>query len=68
MNILEYKTNQVEVFQYEIMRKRLYFQYYYIIANSINGSVFGKTNIQHIKKDWQKEDNCLRRKISYYSK
>ena len=67
MNILEFKTNQVEVFQYEIMRKRLYFKYYYVIANSINGSVFAKTNNQHIKKDWQKEDNYIRRKKSYHS-
>ena len=56
MNILRLKTNQVEVFQYDIMRKSLYFKYYYIIANSVNGSVFAKTNFQHKKIDWQEND------------
>ena len=56
MNILRLKTNQVEVFQYDIMRKSLYFKYYYIIANSVNGSIFAKTNFQHKKIDWQEND------------
>ena len=56
MNILRLKTNQVEVFQYDIMRKSLYFKYYYIIANSVNGSIFAKTNFQHKKMDWQEND------------
>ena len=57
MNILEFKCNQVEVLEYNIMRKILYFQYYYIVANSINGSVFAKTNIRNKAINWQEKDN-----------
>ena len=58
-NILEFNSNQVEVLQYNIMRKALYFQYYYLIANSINGSIFAKTNLRHKKINWQEKDNFI---------
>ena len=59
MNILEFKGNQVEVLEYNIMRKTLYFQYHYLIVNSINGSVFGKTNIRNKAINWQEKDNLI---------
>ena len=49
VNILEFKENQVEILEYNVMRKTLYFQYHYLIANSLNGSVFEKTNIRSKK-------------------
>ena len=61
MHILEFKANQVEILQYNIMRKSLYFQYYYLIANSINGSVFERTNIRSKKINWQEKDNCIKK-------
>ena len=60
VNVLRVKTNTVEIFQYDIMRKSLYFKYYYLIANSSNGSVFEKTSNQQKKIDWQEIDNCIK--------
>ena len=64
-NILEFNSNQVEVLQYNIMRKALYFQYYYLIANSINGSIFAKTNLRHKKINWQEKDNFIKREKKF---
>ena len=65
MNILDFNANQVEVLQYNIMRKALYFQYYYLIANSINGSIFAKTNLRQKKINWQEKDNCIKREKKF---
>ena len=59
LNVLEFKTYQTDVLQYNIKRNMLYFNYYYIVANSINGSVFKKTNNQVKKIDFQEMDNNL---------
>ena len=59
LNILEYKTYQTDVLQYNIKRKGLFFSYYCIVSNSINGSVFMKTNKQVKKIDLQEMDNNL---------
>ena len=59
VNVLEFKTYQTDVLQYNIKRNMLYFNYYYIVANSINGSVFKKTNNQVKKIDFQEMDNNL---------
>ena len=56
---LEYKTYQTDVLQYNIKRKGLFFSYYCIVSNSINGSVFMKTNKQVKKIDLQEMDNNL---------
>ena len=66
MNILEFKANQVEILQYNIMRKALYFQYHYLIANSLNGSVFEKTNIRSKKINWQEKDNYIKKEKKYF--
>ena len=59
LNILEFKTFQTDVLQYNIKRKDLFFTYYYLVANSINGSVFVKTNKQVKKISLQDMDNGL---------
>ena len=59
LNVLEYKTYQTDVLQYNIKRKELFFTYNWIISNSINGSVFMKTNNQVKKIDFQEMDNNL---------
>ena len=59
LNVLDFKTYQTDVLQYNIKRNMLYFNYYYIVANSINGSVFKKTNNQVKKIDFQEMDNNL---------
>ena len=56
LNILEYKTYTTDVFQYNSKRKGLFFSYYYIVSNSINGSVFIKTNKRVKKIDLQEMD------------
>jgi uncharacterized protein YlzI (FlbEa/FlbD family) len=66
MNILEFKANQVEILQYNIMRKALYFQYHYLIANSLNGSVFEKTNIRSKKINWKEKDNYIKKEKKYF--
>ena len=65
MNVLEFKGNQVEIYQYNIRRKFPYFQYYFLIGNSINGSVFSVTNIRQKKIDWQEKDNNCIKKESF---
>jgi len=59
LNIIEYKTYTTDVLQYNFKRKGLFFSYYYIVGNSINGSVFEKTNKQVKKQDLQEMDNNL---------
>ena len=59
LNIIEYKTYTTDVLQYNFKRKGLFFSYYYIVSNSINGSVFIKTNKQVKKQDLQEMDNNL---------
>ena len=59
LNILEFKTFQTDVLQYNIQRKDLFFTYYYLVSNSINGSVFLKTNKQVKKISLQDMDNNL---------
>ena len=59
LNIIEYKTYTTDVLQYNFKRKELFFSYYYIVSNSINGSVFIKTNKQVKKQDLQEMDNNL---------
>ena len=59
LNIIEYKTYTTDVLQYNIKRKGLFFSYYYIVSNSINGSVFKKTNKRVNKIDLQDMDNNL---------
>ena len=59
LNVLEYKTYTTDVFQYNYKRKGLYFRYYNIVSNSINGSVFMKTNKRVKKIDLQDMDNNL---------
>ena len=65
MNILEFKDNQVEILQYDIMRKTLFFQNHYLIINSINGSIFGKTNLRHKKINWQEKDNNIKKEKKF---
>ena len=59
LNILEFKTFQTDVLQYNIQRKDLFFTYNYLVSNSINGSVFQKTNKQVKKISLQDMDNNL---------
>ena len=59
LNILEFKTFQTDVLQYNIQRKDLFFTYNYLVSNSINGSVFQKTNKQIKKISLQDMDNNL---------
>ena len=59
LNIIEYKTYTTDVLQYNFKRKGLFFSYFYIVGNSINGSVFEKTNKQVKKQDLQEMDNNL---------
>ena len=47
------------------MRNALYFQYYYLIANSINGSIFAKTNLRQKKINWQEKDNFIKREKKF---
>ena len=59
LNIIEYKTYTTDVLQYNIKRNELFFSYYCIVSNSINGSVFYKTNKRVNKINFQDMDNNL---------
>ena len=59
LNILEYKAYQTDVLQYNVKREDLFFTYHFIVSNSINGSVFMKTNERVEKIDFQEMDNEL---------
>ena len=59
LNILEYKAYQTDVLQYNVKREDLFFTYHFIVSNSINGSVFMKTNERVEKIDFQDMDNEL---------
>ena len=66
MHILEFNANQVEILQYDIMRKTLFFQNHYLIVNSINGSIFEKTNLRHKKINWQEKDNNIKKEKKFF--